>query len=136
MREGVVATRVIAVPLRLLIVLAVVSGLLVAAPAACWCPVDDHAGQLLHPLFAHDHASDHAAGAFGLADGADATAYLASGPSWSSAFGQGQSNWQTGVQVVLPLPSAASAASGHARVALDLARPAQHVPAPTFPPPR
>ena len=36
----------------MLVALVVVSGLLAAAPAACWCPADDHVGQLLHPRFA------------------------------------------------------------------------------------
>ena len=122
-------------PLRRLRVLVVVNGLLAAAPAACWCPADDHLGQLLHPRFGHTHASDHAADAFGQSEEAETVA-MDGAPAWSSAAGFGPSTWQAGVQALLPLPPAMHLALGAAGLTLDAARPAEHIPAPTFPPPR
>ena len=113
------------------------TGLLAAAPAACWCPAGDHVGQLLHARFAHDHASDHASTSFGQADdvGSEAT-QAASAPAWSSAAGHGPSHWQAGVQILSPLSAAFQIDLACPRLALDAARPIEHVPGPTFPPPR
>ena len=129
------ATRRSAAPLRLLVALMVVTGLLAAAPAACWCPADDHLGQLLHPRFGHTHASDHAADAFGQSEEAETVA-MDGAPAWSSAAGLGPGTWQAGVQALPPLPTAVHVDLGTTRLMLDAARPAEHVPAPTFPPPR
>ena len=132
--RGVNATRQVAAPLRLLVAVVVVTGLLAAAPVACWCPVGDHVGQLLHLRFSHEHASDHATEAYGETDAEAASAVSA--PAWSSAAGLGLSHWQAGVQVLPPLPTALHVHLGGTRLALDASRPTEHLPAPTFPPPR
>jgi len=126
-----------AAPLRFLVALIVVTGLLAAAPAACWCPADDHAGQLLHPRFAHEHASDHGAATLGATDGQDVEdANLASAPAWSSVAGLGLSQWQAGVQALPPVLIALYADPGSSRLLLDAARPAEYLAGATFPPPR
>ena len=131
------ATRRSAAPLRLLVALMVMTGLLAAVPAACWCPADDHVGQLLHSRFAHEHPSDHASAGLGRADEHDAdSVYLANEPAWSSAAGHGVSQWQAGVQALPPLLAALYVDSGATRLLLGAVRPAEHVAGPTFPPPR
>ena len=132
--RGVNATRQVAAPLRLLVALVVVTGLLAAAPVACWCPVGDHVGQLLHSRFSHEHASDHVADAHGETDAEAANVMRA--PAWSSAAGQGLSHWQAGVQVLPPLLAALHVDLGGTRLALGAARPSEHLSAPAFPPPR
>jgi hypothetical protein len=46
-------------PTRLWILAAlfVLTGLLTTVPVNCVCDADDHLGQLVHPIFAHDHGS-------------------------------------------------------------------------------
>ncbi len=126
-----------AAPLRLLVALLIVTGLLAAAPAACWCPADDHVGQLLHSRFAHEHASDHAPAELGRADAHDAKAHdVADEPAWSSAAGHGLSQWQAGVQMLPPLLAALHVDMGGTRLLFGAVRPAEHIAGPTFPPPR
>ena len=135
--RGVNATRQVAAPLCMLIALVVVAGLLAATPAACWCPAGDHFGQLVHPRFAHEHASDHAVAAFGQPDAPDGdTRNVATEPAWSSAAGGAMSQWQAGLQILPPLPTILQADVGGARLAVEVARPRSHLPAPSFPPPR
>ena len=119
----------------MLVALVVVSGLLAAAPAACWCPADDHVGQLLHSRFGHAHASDHAPATLGDADVQDDLA-VATAPAWSSVAGLGLSQWQAGVQVLPPLLTALPLDAGSVRLAFEVARPVEYVAGPAFPPPR
>jgi hypothetical protein len=156
--RGVIATSRIAAPLRLLVVLAVVSGLLASVPASCWCPADDHAGQLVHARFPHHHPSDRdahaglAGGAFGegpldAATASLATASLATaspatsaeapaGPWWASAVPTAARGWQGGQQMLPPLFRAAPPGARGAAPAFDVARPSEHTPSPSVPPPR
>ena len=127
-------TRHAAAPLHLLVALMVVTGLLAAAPTACWCPADDHVGQIIHSRFAHEHASDHDVAAFG--EGADQDAEIVDTPAWSSAAGFGPSQWQAGIQVLPPLLASLRLEAGAVRLAFDAARPYEHLAEPSFPPPR
>ena len=119
----------------MLVALVVVGGLLAATPAACWCPADDHLGQLLHSRFGHVHASDHVPATLSEPDAQDDLA-VTTAPAWSSVAGLGLSQWQAGVQVLPPLLAALPVDAGTGRLAVEVARPVEHVTGPTFPPPR
>lgn len=120
----------------MLVVLAVVVGLLAAAPAACWCPADDHFGQLLHPRFDHQHPSDTEA-SFGHADTDSASSMDAPvEPAWATAGALGMSRWQAGVQILPPLLAAALLDAWGPRLSFEIALPTQYVPSMVRPPPR
>lgn len=115
---------------RLLVALALVAALAVSTPVACWCAPADHAGQTLHPLFAHvhPHADDD--------EVAVASIETTVGIGWNVAVGHGSPSWSAAAQVVAPAPLWVSALLLFGALQLDVLRPSEIRLAPSFPPPR
>jgi len=111
--------------------------LALSVPVIGWCSAAEAQGQAFHAIFAHVHHVDTPAEHLAMDhEAAPEHSHGEHGTSWSASSVFGSSGLMDGLQILAPLSATIGTATADVRLVLASSRPASHIPAPVFPPPR